>query len=185
MASKSEVVYIRSVVSGIHRTKVGGHRDVPLLLENDNTIPGIDPYCMIVRFPEIEQIPEHLHRAITYPKNPVNKRYEDQFVEDVAGMKVGNVPANLCRLLRDLKVDERVQKLQCVPVGTKPRPSTTPHTKAKFRKSPYAKGKDSRGGGLVLDCTYIIILKVPSDRLAVASEIRRFLEEVDGDEQVY
>ena len=108
----SSQIIVSSVVTGIHRTKVGAHRDIPLLMENDNTIPDIDPNCIVVRFPEIQQIPERLHKAITYPKNPEHKRYEDQLVEDVAGRKVGNVPANICRLFRDLKRDGRVERLQ-------------------------------------------------------------------------
>ena len=67
----------------------------------------------------------------------------------------------------------------------KPRPSRTPHTKAKFRKSPYQNGRDNRGGGLVLDCSYVVSLRVPTDRMAVISEIRQFLDDVGGDEQVY
>ncbi len=108
----STKVVIHSVVTGIHRTKVGAQKDIPLILENDDTVPHIDPQCMLVRFPQLEQIPEYLHRAITYPKNPAHNRYEDQMVRDVAGTKVGNVPANLCRLLRRLKRDNRVERLQ-------------------------------------------------------------------------
>ena len=78
---------------GIYRTKVGGHKDVPLLLENDNSIPEIDPNCVVVKYPALEEIPLRLHRAVCYPKNPESRRYEDQLVEDVSGMKVGNVHA--------------------------------------------------------------------------------------------
>jgi hypothetical protein len=68
--TRTTEVIISSVVSGIHRTKVGGHREIPLLLVNDDTIPNIDPNCVVVRYPEIDQIPSHLHQAVTYPKNP-------------------------------------------------------------------------------------------------------------------
>ena len=108
----SNQIVITSVVTGIHITKVGAHKDISLLLENDDTIPDIDPNCILVRFPNIEQVPERLHKAVTYPKNPVNKRFVDQLVEDVAGRKVGNVPANVCHLFRDLKRDSRVERLQ-------------------------------------------------------------------------
>ena len=108
----SSQIKVRSVVTGIHITKVGGHKDIPLMLTNDNTIPLIDPNCIAAHFPDLEQIPSRLHGAITYPKNPDHKRFEDQLVEDAAGRKVGNVPANLCRLFRELQVDSRVQKLQ-------------------------------------------------------------------------
>ena len=70
------------------------------------------------------------------------------------------------------------------PVGLKPRPSTTPPTKSKYRKSPYAGGRDRRGGGLVLDCHYIIEVKCPSYRSAVVSELRSFLDALGGDEHI-
>ena len=111
MASAVQVV-IQSVVSGIHRTKVGAHKDIPLIMENDDSIPDIDPHCIMLMFPPKEQIPDNLHRAITYPKNPAHKRYNDQLAEDVAGKKVGNVPANLCRLLREFQMDNRVKRVQ-------------------------------------------------------------------------
>ena len=177
-------IKMRSVVTGIHITKIGGHEKIPLILENDDSIPDIDPMCILVKFPKIEDIPRRYHKLITYPKNPEHRRFEDQLVEDVAGMKVGNVPANVCCLFRNLQGDSRVERLQCVPVGVKPRPSIAPPSKTKFRKSPYAGGKDRRGGGLVLDCEYIIQLKSPSYRSAVKSEVRQFLEEHDGDETI-
>ena len=91
-------VTVTSVVTGIHRTKVGANRDIPLLVGDDNSIPTIDANCMLVRFPGIEDIPVHLHKVVTYPKNPKHKRYTDQLAEDVAGKKVGNVVANICGL---------------------------------------------------------------------------------------
>ena len=93
-----EDVVLTSVVTGIHRTKVGSHREIKLLVEDDDSVPHIDPNCMIVRFPGFEDIPEKLHSAITYPKNPANKRFTDQHVNDVVHRKVGNVPANFCGL---------------------------------------------------------------------------------------
>ena len=68
--TRTTEVIISSVVSGIHRTKVGGHREIPLLLVNDDTIPNIDPNCVVVRYPEIDQIPSQPNQAVTYPKNP-------------------------------------------------------------------------------------------------------------------
>ena len=36
-------IRIRSVVAGIHRTKVGSHPRIELLVEADNSVAGIDP----------------------------------------------------------------------------------------------------------------------------------------------
>ena len=35
-------VNIKSVIAGIHRTKVGSHPRIQLLVETDDSIPGID-----------------------------------------------------------------------------------------------------------------------------------------------
>ena len=113
-------VTVTSVVSGIHRTKVGSHRDIQLLVEDDNSVPSIDPNCMLVRFPDLEDIPGRLHNAVTYPKNPSNKRYIDQLAKDVVGKKVGNVPANFCGLFRQLKRKGLVQEIKCYATGERP-----------------------------------------------------------------
>ena len=91
-------IIITSVISGIHRTKVGSHRDVKLIVENDDAIQHIDQNCMVVRIPPIEDIPAELHRVVSYPKsrNPQDPRQTDQLIYQVAGRKVGNVPSNLC-----------------------------------------------------------------------------------------
>ena len=54
-------ITVMSIITGIHRTKVGSHRDVRLLVEDDDTIPGMDPNCMIVRIPPLEEIPPNRH----------------------------------------------------------------------------------------------------------------------------
>ena len=108
----SSKVTLNSTITGIHRTKVGAHPDIPLIVEDDDSIPSIDPNCMLVRFPDLEDIPVHLHKAVTYPKNPEHKRFVDQLVEDVVGKKVGNVPANICGLFRRLKRNGLVRLIQ-------------------------------------------------------------------------
>lgn len=106
-------IVVSSVITGIHRTKVSSHRDIKLLVENDDSIPGIDPDCMIVRMPLLEQIPIQSHGKIAYPKsrNPKDPRQTDQLVRDVAGKKVGNVPSSICGLFRNLKRQKRVKDI--------------------------------------------------------------------------
>ena len=108
----SNTVTVNSTITGIHKTKVGAHREIALAVEDDDSIPNIDPNCMLVRFPDLEDIPQRLHKAVTYPKNPEHKRFFDQLVEDVVGQKVGNVPANICGLFRKLKRDGLVRRIQ-------------------------------------------------------------------------
>ena len=60
---------IHSVISGLHETKVGAQRDVRLLVEGDDSVGDIDPECMLVRAPSLEEIPPHLHNEIAYPKS--------------------------------------------------------------------------------------------------------------------
>ena len=54
-------IVVSSVICGIHRTKVGSNREVKLHVENDDSIPGNDPNCMVVKMPQIEDIPVELH----------------------------------------------------------------------------------------------------------------------------
>ena len=93
-------IIITSVVAGIHRTKVGSHNQIRLVVENDDRedVATIDSDCMLVRIPPLEESPPNLHRAVTYPRSrdPRSTRKTDQLAFEVAGRKVGNVPAGLC-----------------------------------------------------------------------------------------
>ena len=50
----------------------------------------------------IEEIPQNLHRAVTYPRSrdPKSERKTDQLAFEVAGRKIRNVTAGLCGLFR-------------------------------------------------------------------------------------
>ena len=106
-------ITIQSVIAGIHRTKVGSNPRIELLVEADNSVRGIDPNCMLVRLPPLEQLSPELHHVVTYPKsrNPKDPRQTNQLALEVAGKKVGNVPANLCGLFRKLKANGSVKKI--------------------------------------------------------------------------
>ena len=62
-------ITINSVIAGIHRTKVGSNPKIELVVEADDSIPGIDPLCMLVRMPRKEQLPEEYLNLVTYPKS--------------------------------------------------------------------------------------------------------------------
>ena len=176
-------IVINSCISGLHKTKVGAHRDVKLLVENDDSVSHIDPECMLVRVPAIEDIPPELHSAVSYPKsrNPRDPRQSDQLVKETAGKKVGNVPSNMCGLFRKLKRDTQVKEIYSFAVGERPLPSTRPATKQKFCKQ---RRIDKRGGGLVLECNYVLTLYPDVDRNVIVSRIQEIISAMDGDESV-
>ena len=62
-------IIITSVVAGIHKTKVGSHPEIKLIVANDDKVAHIDSDCMLVRIPPLEAIPPSLHRVITYPRS--------------------------------------------------------------------------------------------------------------------
>ena len=185
MSLNQDQVTITSVIKGIHKTKVGANRLIDLLVENDDHHQNIDPNCMVVRMPSLENIPTSLHKSVTYPKsrNPRDPRQTDQLVEDVAGKIVGNVPANLCGLLRKLKQDGVVTCIKCLAVGERPLPSAQPPSKQKFLKM--QRGLDRRGGGLVLECQYILGLCPGVSKQEIVEECRGRIAEMKGSETVY
>ena len=63
-------------------------------------------------------------------------------------------------------------------VGERPLPSVIPPTKQKFSRN-----QNRRGGGLVLECDYILEV-VDSRRLHVLDEVRAVLNTMEGNETV-
>ena len=55
---------------------------------------------MLVMFPDISDIPIHLHNDVTRERKGGCPK---QRVKDIAEKPVGRVPANLCRVFRKLK----------------------------------------------------------------------------------
>ena len=104
-------------------------------------------------------------------------------MSDVVGSKIGNVPANLCRLLKNLLDAGSVKSIKCRSTADKPRRSTLVPPNQAFRKSVNG-SKDKRGGGVVLDCRYILNVD-PHRRSSVMREVEEFLEDYDGDEAVH
>ena len=65
---------MNSAISGLHKTKIGANRDVRLIVENDDTISHIDPNCMLVKVPLLEDIPPELHNAINLEIQEIQER---------------------------------------------------------------------------------------------------------------
>ena len=68
-----------------------------------------DPSAMIIKMSMLGDIPEKYHNDIT--KENKGKEKSEQRVVDIAGKVVGRVPANLCRMLRQLLDEGHVEKI--------------------------------------------------------------------------
>ena len=95
-----KIVLHNSAISGLHSTKTSSHPDITLLIDAD--ITHKDPNAMKVVVPMLQNLPPESLEMVTWPRNPESKRLVDQVVRDVAGKKVGNAPANLCGVFKDL-----------------------------------------------------------------------------------
>ena len=81
-----EIVIRNSTISGLHITKNSSHPDVTLLVFPDTTWK--DENAMQVAVPSQENLAPETLRLVTWPRNPVSRRYVDQLVQDVAGKKL-------------------------------------------------------------------------------------------------
>ena len=147
----TEITIHNSTITGLHATKKSCHSTIALNVVPDST--GKDPDAMKVVVPGLESLKPESLDLITWPKNPMRKRYIDQLVRDVAGQKIGNVPANLCGAFKELLNDGHAVTITARATAEKPRASTKPPTKQSFQKR--SNGLDRRGGG-VLDCIYTL-----------------------------
>lgn len=175
----SEIVLHNSSISGLHATKTSSHPDITLLIGPD--ITHKDPNAMKVVVPMLQNLPPESLDMVTWPKNPERKRFVDQVVRDVAGKKVGNVPANLCAVFKDLLREGVATGITARSTTDKPRASTRPHTKQSFQRR--VNGLDRRGGGVVLDCLYTISV-TSSGRLSAVRRLEDALKKIGGDERL-
>ena len=176
----SDIIVIHnSTISGLHATKTSSHPEVTLLIGPDVT--DKDPNAMEVVVPMLQNLPLELLDMVTWPKNPERKRFVDQVVRDVAGKKVGNIPANLCAIFKDLLREGIATGITARCTTNRPRASIRPPTKESFEKRP--NGLDRRGGGVVLDCQYTISLS-SSCRHSAVRRLEDALKEIGGDESL-
>ena len=115
-----------------------------------------------------------------WPQKPASKRCKDVLVRDVAGMKIGNVPANLCGLFKKLLMSGLAQSVLCYATANKPRSTIVPPSQS-FRKS-QLRSRD-RGGRAVLDCKYVLKIQ-NSSRISAVGKINEFLVNNDGQEAI-
>ena len=106
----ARTITIASVITGIQVTRVGSHPDIQLVVENDDSIGHIGANCVMVGHPTIENLPPHLKYRITYPRSrdPRSDRVNNQYAFMVSGEKVGNVPATLCGIFRQMQAEKLI-----------------------------------------------------------------------------
>ena len=175
-----EITITKSTISGLHMTKKGSHPSIALKVLPDPTRHVYDRNCMQVVCPALGNIHLDLHNEIVWPRNIKSKRFTDVLVKDVAGSKIGHVPANLCFLFKRLIDSKEVASISCFATGEKPRNNNlVPHNQS-FEKG-RSGTKDRRGGGVVLDCKYVLHLAA-GRRSAVVREVENFMETNEGNE---
>ena len=88
-----------SFIKGYHIYRIRPHMDVAMNIrhEEDNKY---DPDSHSVFMPDLEQIPTSFHSAITAQ---AKKGRAEQTVRQIAGKMVGRLPANLGKVLKDMK----------------------------------------------------------------------------------
>ena len=175
----SEIVVRNSTISGLHATKCSSNPEITLSVCPDTTWKDSDAMKVIV--PSLENLPLESHHLVTWPKNPARKRFKDQKIRDVAGKKIGNVPANLCAVFKDLLGRGVATRITARSTAEKPRASVRPPTQQSFQKRTL--GLDRRGGGVVLDCRYIIHV-TSSGRSTAIRRLEDIIEEIGGDERL-
>ena len=172
-----EVTIHNSFITGLHATKCGSHPDVILNVVVDNCRYQ-DADCMKVICPE--EVPKEWERLVTWPRNPKRNRFFNQHVIDLTGLKIGNVPGNLCGLFRGLLDSGDCYQINAKSTSNKPRVRSSPSVSASFKKMPTGV-PDRVGGGVILDCVYILRVH---DFDQVERKVKDFLDNHDGTESL-
>ena len=88
-----------SCIKGYHIFRIKPHLEIKMLVQNEDC-NKYDPFAMLIRMPELVNIPIKLHNDIT---RDVKSGKIAQTVKSIANKVVRRVPANLGKLFRDLK----------------------------------------------------------------------------------
>ena len=103
------VIIENSNVKGYHSFKIKPHPLINMLVVNEIKNPK-DENAMLVKMPHLDDIPYRLHQDITRKKKHTHEK--DQKVAEIADEIVGRVPANLCRVFRELIKQREVEKIE-------------------------------------------------------------------------
>ena len=99
MLRKKMIVLRNSCIKGYHIFQIKPHREIKMLVQNEDG-NKYDPFAMLIRMPELINIPIKLHNNIT---REAKSGKIVQTVKSIANKVVGRVPANLGKLFRDLQ----------------------------------------------------------------------------------
>ena len=103
------VIIENSAIKGYHIFKIKPHPLIKMLVVNDIQNPK-DENAMLVKMPPLDDIPSRLHQDVTRKKKGAHEK--DQTVDEIADEIVGRVPANLCRVFRELIKQREVEKIE-------------------------------------------------------------------------
>ena len=84
---------------------------------------------------------------------PCKGKESEQKVKDNAGKVIGRVPANICKILKELITSNQVKKITCMSTDN-PNIRKVPPSQQSFRKNEH--GFDWRSDGGIIPCRYII-----------------------------
>ena len=140
------VSIIKSNIKGYHSFKIRPHSaiEMDVVLEEGNSY---DPFAMAVKMPMLHDIHPQLHEEVTRAEKGKDKM---QCMRDIAEKQVGRVPANLCKLFRNVLSDRDVKRITCCSVDV-PHLSEVPPAQQAYRRN--MKGKDRR-------CSYTLHIHV-------------------------
>ena len=82
-----------------------------------------------------------------------------QKVKDILGKQVGRVPANLCRVFRELLGRNIIIESILCYYGGKIGHSKNLHFQQDFKRAHTRQGIDTAGGGAELTCSYFLLIK--------------------------
>ena len=93
------IILRNSCIKGYHIFQIKPHPEIKMLVQNEDDNKS-NPFPLLIRMPELINIPIKLHNDIT---REAKSGKIVQPVKSIANKVVGRVPANLGKLFRDLQ----------------------------------------------------------------------------------
>ena len=138
-----------TAIRGHHFFKRRPHTATEMLLEKEED-NSYDVNAMVIKMPDLIQIDK---QYLDITVRPCKGKEPEQKVKDNAGKVIGRVPANICKIFKELITSNQVKKITCMSTDN-PNISKVPPSQQSFRKNQH--GFDRRGGGGIIPCRYII-----------------------------
>ena len=132
-----------SSIRGYHFFKRRPHTAIDMLLEKGEN-NSYDVNAMVIKMPYLIQIDQ---QYLDITVRPCKGKEPEQKVKDNAGKVIGRVPANICKIFKELITSNQVKKIMYVSTDN-PNISTLPPSQQSLRKN--QNGFDRRGGGGII-----------------------------------